>query len=229
VEFVTTINDIIGFEETVVCIWSVHIHNMIFAHIFLPAILFAICKAQPYDGTQQVFAPSNDIGSLDQYRLLVKNSVVKMKNSCRVYDYLIDADNKWTEDDGKLEVAPYGSTEEIRSNREFYISTLLRILNENSNEEYLSENDASPGILFNIMLTKILLTDLKLESQLKALLQAKCCRDTGDLINCLEKREPRTIKKVKFHSWGGKRDVSNKMDNVPRIVLRTPFRPWGGK
>jgi len=157
-----------------VCIWSLHIHNMIFAHIFLPAILVAICKAHPYDGTpQQPFVSSNDTMSLDQYRLLVTNSVVKMKNSCRIYDYLVDVDKKWTEDDGKLEVAPYGGTEEIRSNREFYIFTLLRILNENSNEEIYSERDASPGMLFNIMLTKVLLTDLKLESQLVALLQAK--------------------------------------------------------
>lgn len=126
-------------------------------------------------------------------------------------------------------MAPYGGTETIRSNREFYINTLLRILNANSNEEYVSEAETSPGILLNLMVTRILLSDLKLESQLIALLQAKCCSDSGDLINCLEKREPRTIKKVKFHSWGGKRDGNNGIDNVPRIVLRTPFRPWGGK
>lgn len=124
-------------------------------------------------------------------------------------------------------VAPYGATEPIRSNREFYIHTLLRILNDNFNDEYKVE--AQPSVIFNIMLTKILLSDLTLESQLITLLQAKCCRDSGDTLNCLEKREPRTIKKVKFHSWGGKRDGSNGNENIPKIVLRTPFRPWGGK
>lgn len=77
---------------------------MIFAHIFLPAILFAICKAQPYqESTQQEFIPNNGTPSLDQYRHLVTNSVAKMKDSCRVYDYLMGVDKKWTEDDAKLE------------------------------------------------------------------------------------------------------------------------------
>lgn len=130
-------------------------------------------------------------------------------------------------------MAPYGGTETIRSNREFYIHTLLRILNENSNQEI--ESDSQPSAIFNIMLTKILLSDLKLESQLITLLQRKCCNDSGDALNCLEKREPRTIKKVKFHSWGGKRDVSNANGNnenhesILKMALRTPFRPWGGK
>lgn len=100
-------------------------------------------------------------------------------------------------------------------------------MNENYNEE--NKIDQQPSVMFNIMLTKIFLSDLKLESQLISSLQAKCCRDSGDTLNCLEKREPRTIKKVKFHSWGGKRDGSNGNENIPRIVLRTPFRPWGGK
>lgn len=124
-------------------------------------------------------------------------------------------------------MAPYGGTESIRSNREFYIHTLLRILGENSMDG--NENDSQPRVLFNIMLARILLSDVKLESQLIALLQSKCCRDSGDTLNCLEKREPRTIKKVKFHSWGGKRSGGNVNDNTPKVVLRTPFRPWGGK
>ncbi|XP_037039820.1 uncharacterized protein LOC119076908 [Bradysia coprophila] len=195
---------------------------MIFAHIFLPAILFAICKAQP-----QSFTPNNDRPSMDEYRHLVLNSVAQMKDSCRVYDYLLDVDKKWTDDDGKLEVAPYGATETIRSNRDFYIHTLLRILRENANDD---DQNEEPSVIFSVMLTKFLLTDSKLDSQLTSMLQAKCCRDSDDdALNCLEKREPRTIKKVKFHSWGGKRDGNNGIDNVPKIVLRTPFRPWGGK
>lgn len=84
---------------------QVHIHNMIFAHIFLPAILFAICKSQPYHHAeqQQSFRPNNERPSMDEYRHLVINSVAQMKDSCRVYDYLLDVDKKWTEDDGKLE------------------------------------------------------------------------------------------------------------------------------
>lgn len=204
------------------------VQNMIFAHIFLPAIFFAICKAQPYP---QSFTPNNDRPSMDEYRHLVLNSVAQMKDSCRVYDYLLDVDKKWTDDDGKLEVAPYGGTETIRSNRDFYIHTLLRILNENAINDDDNRNEPS-NVILNVMLTKLLFTDLKLDSQLISLLQAKCCRDSDgdDALNCLEKREPRTIKKVKFHSWGGKRDGSNNgMDNVPKIVLRTPFRAWGGK
>lgn len=77
-----------------------YVHNMIFAHIFLPAILFAICKAQPYP---QSFTPNNDRPSMEEYRHLILNSVAQMKNSCRVYDYLLDVDKKWTDDDAKLE------------------------------------------------------------------------------------------------------------------------------
>lgn len=40
---------------------------------------------------------------MDQYRNLVIHSVAKMKDSCRVYDYMLDIDKKWIEDDGKLE------------------------------------------------------------------------------------------------------------------------------
>lgn len=77
---------------------------MIFAHIFLPAILFAICKAQPYQQSiPEQLVSSNGIPSLDQYRHLVTNSVAKMKDSCRIYDYLMGVDKKWTEDDAKLE------------------------------------------------------------------------------------------------------------------------------
>lgn len=77
---------------------------MIFAHIFLPAILFAICKAQPYHETsQQSFTPHKERPTMDEYRHLVTNSVKRMKDSCRVYDYLMDVDKKWTDDDGKLE------------------------------------------------------------------------------------------------------------------------------
>lgn len=96
------------------------------------------------------------------------------------------------------------------------------------NEEHNNEKDMSPGVVFNLMLTQILLSDIKLESQLKNVLHGKCSHFTEELLNVLEKREPRTIKKVKFHSWGGKRDGNNGVEK-PRIVLRTPFRPWGGK
>ncbi|GAB0087972.1 hypothetical protein DMENIID0001_023430 [Sergentomyia squamirostris] len=35
-------------------------------------------------------------------------------------------------------------------------------------------------------------------------------------------------KKIKFHSWGGKRHQLN-LDNGYRIITRTPFHSWGGK
>lgn len=42
------------------------------------------------------------------------------------------------------------------------------------------------------------------------------------------KREAQATRKMRFHSWGGKRSSSNS-DRTPKIVIRTPFRPWGGK
>ncbi len=76
---------------------------MIFAHIFLPAIFFAICKAQPYHENPHQSITLNERMSMVDYRNLILNSVARMKDSCRLYDYLLDIDKKWTEDDAKLE------------------------------------------------------------------------------------------------------------------------------
>lgn len=90
--------------KTISSLSQVYKRIMIFAHIFLPAILLAICKAQPYyDNSQQSFTPDNERLSIDEYRRLAINSIMQMKDSCRVYDYLLDVDKKWIDDDGKLE------------------------------------------------------------------------------------------------------------------------------
>lgn len=93
----------------------------------------------------------------------------------------------------------------------------------------------------------LLLQDAELDQLLRYQLREKCCKGYGKLFNddnCsnseLDKRN--TIKKVKFHSWGGKRNgnagndnrrISNldltKDSNQGKVVIRTPFRPWGGK
>ncbi|CAG9800653.1 unnamed protein product [Chironomus riparius] len=39
-----------------------------------------------------------------------------------------------------------------------------------------------------------------------------------------QKRDKSQLQKIRFHSWGGKRNRG-----APKIVIRTPFYPWGGK
>lgn len=74
------------------------------------------------------------------------------------------------------------------------------------------------------------LKDNELENMLRRMLREKCCRQIMDdsihpSRNCPNKRNQ--VKKIKFHSWGGKR--SDRDLTSPKIVIRTPFRPWGGK
>lgn len=38
------------------------------------------------------------------------------------------------------------------------------------------------------------------------------------------KRDKNQIQKIRFHSWGGKRNRG-----APKVVIRTPFHSWGGK
>lgn len=40
----------------------------------------------------------------------------------------------------------------------------------------------------------------------------------------LAKRDKSQIQKIRFHSWGGKRNRG-----APKVVIRTPFHSWGGK
>jgi hypothetical protein len=42
----------------------------------------------------------------------------------------------------------------------------------------------------------------------------------------LEKRDKSQVQKIRFHSWGGKR---NRAMGAPKVVIRTPFHAWGGK
>lgn len=97
----------------------------------------------------------------------------------------------------------------------------------------------------------MLLQDKELDDTLSFMLHDKCCKNDANFFDSAicsqsdnsmtDKRN--TIKKVKFHSWGGKRSGGNGQNNarIPtnidlskdlgqsKIVIRTPFRPWGGK
>lgn len=114
--------------------------------------------------------------------------------------------------------------------------------------------------LYYYVAISLLLQDKELDETISYMLYEKCCKNdinfftssictqhSDDLL--ADKRN--TIKKVKFHSWGGKRSVwsinkrsgGNVQSNVriptnsdlgkdlgqSKIVIRTPFRPWGGR
>lgn len=44
------------------------------------------------------------------------------------------------------------------------------------------------------------------------------------LVKPSEKRDKSQLQKIRFHSWGGKRNRGS-----PKVVIRTPFHSWGGK
>lgn len=112
-----------------------------------------------------------------------------------------------------------------------------------------NEWQQSKPAVFHYLSVSLLLQDNELDEMLNGYLQEKCCKDDDRLFgNCNDALHTNTkrnnIKKVKFHSWGGKRSGGNNAETNSRIptntdlgkdmmhskiVIRTPFRPWGGK
>lgn len=144
-----------------------------------------------------------------------------------------------------------------KEHQQRYINSLLRMLEKQQSfdeavlpDEHSAETFKSA--LYNYFTILMLLQDKELDETLNNMLYEKCCRNdvnffsssfcTPNLDDSItEKRN--TIKKVKFHSWAGKRSGGNSQTNVrmptnvdlskdlgqSKIVIRTPFRPWGGR
>lgn len=138
-----------------------------------------------------------------------------------------------------------------------YIDTLISLIQ--------SKPDAEPSFLpaaaidedraaaYYILLTSMFLQDDQFDDILGAQLHDKCCRNDANFRAspiCLD--EPIADKRgykggarrVRFHSWGGKRSENARPRNNGRLTLpieyikdagrtkivsRAPFRPWGGK
>lgn len=139
-----------------------------------------------------------------------------------------------------------------------YINAIIRLLEKQKDTDAtlylpteLSQATPKPALFYYVSIS-MLLQDQEFDEMLNYLLYEKCCRDDEnfygtticDQPNLLGKRN--TIKKVKFHSWGGKRSGGggnvaangaripnnaelNKDVKQSKMVIRTPFRPWGGK
>lgn len=120
--------------------------------------------------------------------------------------------------------------------------------------------DKPKSTLYYYVTMSMLLQDKELDEMISIMLYEKCCKNDMNFFTssvCTQspddlmtgKRNP--IRKVKFHSWGGKRSVwsmdkrsgGTVQSNVrmpsnvdlgkdlgqSKIVIRTPFRPWGGR
>lgn len=140
-----------------------------------------------------------------------------------------------------------------------YINAIIRLLEKQKDTDAtlflptdLSET-APKSALYYFVSISMLLQDQEFDELLNYLLYEKCCRDDENFYGttiCDQPASPskrNTIKKVKFHSWGGKRSGGgtgnigsnsarmstnaelNKDVKQSKIVIRTPFRPWGGK
>lgn len=142
---------------------------------------------------------------------------------------------------------------ERSSVEDLYLDSLLKIVEKNKHIDvtsFLRENnfeDNSRSAITYYLSVSLLLHDTDFDQLLRYLLHEKCCKGFGSIFNgdnCLntELDKRNTIKKVKFHSWGGKRNGNGGSDNrrtsnsdltkdsTPgKVVIRTPFRPWGGK
>lgn len=107
-------------------------------------------------------------------------------------------------------------------------------------------DDSPKSALFYYLTVTTLLQDDDLDDRINGLLRDKCCKNINNALeadDCLDDaalRKRNNIKKVKFHSWGGKRsgsassEADGRVSNADlgkdgKVVIRTPFRPWGGK
>lgn len=95
---------------------------MKFAQICLPAILFAICKSQAYESRdygEPINVANNFFKNLDsqqkseqlieQYRYLIAKSLLRLKDACKVYDFLMSVDKNRFDDGGDKEQLPNAS------------------------------------------------------------------------------------------------------------------------
>ena len=66
--------------------------------IFLSALLFVLCKADSYES--QDYNEENLEGQqkqemlIDQYRYLIAKSLLRLKYSCKVFDFIIESEQK---------------------------------------------------------------------------------------------------------------------------------------
>lgn len=149
-----------------------------------------------------------------------------------------------------------------------YINTLLRLLEKQQSfdnditllfpNERIAEKPKSA--LYYYVTISMLLQDKEFDETISYMLYDKCCKNDINFFTspvCMQNADDvttekrNTVKKIKFHSWGGKRSdwTMDKRSNrngetnirIPsngdmikdlgqaKVVIRTPFRPWGGR
>lgn len=247
---------------------------MMFAHILLAAMVVVICRSQQLPtvietgggggGDQPMgHAPIGENAILlDRYRHLVANSLVQLRDSCQVHDFVQNIRRNFAFDSGKTvdamtkaRILPDNNDElpHISDGQSQAVDSVVRLLEQRNIAEAttFTSNDQSPppkSALLHFMSTSLSLQDPDLDDLLDDLLYEKCCRRDDNFMATsacdgrgVDKRN--TVRKVKFHSWGGKRsggtsgqrsspandDAPDKDLKQSKITIRTPFRPWGGK
>lgn len=137
-----------------------------------------------------------------------------------------------------------------------YIDTLISLIQSKPDAEPLlpsvTDNNDNKAAAYYILLSSMFLQDEEFDDILSAALHEKCCKSdvkfydasicSDELI--AEKRSKKEGRRVRFHSWGGKRSENSRPHNNGRLILpidfikdpsrakivsRTPFRAWGGK
>lgn len=140
-----------------------------------------------------------------------------------------------------------------KDHQQRYINTLLRMLEKqqafDNDASLLFPNERPKSALMHYITISMLLQDKELDETLNFMLYDKCCKNDVNIfctrnVDDSNPEKRNTIKKVKFHSWGGKRssqrsgqtnvrmptnvDLSKDLGQT-KIVIRAPFRPWGGR
>lgn len=154
---------------------------------------------------------------------------------------------------GDIDSLPIESNIE-RSHQQQYLNALLALIHNKADAvpTSLALNDGKAAA-YHILMTSLYLQDDEFDDILVTTLHDKCCTNDAsfnDLSICLEelptdKRSKKSPpRKVRFHSWGGKRSDNSRPQNNGRltlpidyikdpahtkVVVRAPFRPWGGK
>lgn len=97
-----------------------------------------------------------------------------------------------------------------------------------NNKPLFPATDQSPNDEMGVKLYKNFFQNLDdpiLKSQLFSSLEShidECFAASPNQL--VAKRDKSQLQKVRFHSWGGKRNRG-----APKVVIRTPFHSWGGK
>lgn len=91
-----------------------------------------------------------------------------------------------------------------------------------------TENNKSVNLYRSFYLILTFMNDSELGELILKNFQRRCEEDDSETLFKRSGDEKVVGKKIKFHSWGGKRTIEDFIPKV-KVANRAPFHSWGGK